>query len=536
MTSPDSGGLESWFSPQIEYSGWGKAEFEDPKGYIEGPIEVTVDDSCHISIEMKIDTCKSDQDLRFGLIEFLSNDKPYEKDGQLVFSGMPGTNPCLRLDINCADGNFITFERIFYNPIGTSIFGDIGENSKIQFFLPDSEFLLQLDEQPKFWVIPLVNYVGDFQEINHGFIGHPLRLRETPYPLITFEFRGRQGFIEPLLDFGERKKQLITGKSQRLITALMVGEVGEIDFGIENFREELPFEFLALLDLATGSEIGVAWIELRGETGNLIKRLHSKFHKPSFSKGHPVIPEVGADEARYALKHLLNQAQSSDYFGKAPLGPVIADLVESGLHSLSIEDTFNRVCRGLDYLCEHFNLDTQNLMNELDPETQILVKNQLQNASRNIRNIAESASDTVQKKVIERISSKTTNAANIDRSFGLAVAALLDRFGLPDAEIVDNHYSIHPRRDGRKSWSAVISHYRGMSVHTGYFELGSVPGQYDIQDLMRVAFHLRDILIRIVLKMLNYDYVYYPPVIWRRLTQMPVDWVTNSTSASELGY
>lgn len=524
---------KSWFSPSIEYSGTGKAYFENPKGYVEGNVRVSIDDSCHSHIEMEIERVESEEEITFGLVEFLSNERPYKKENRLTFSGVDslGENPCTKLEVNCSDGIFTTFEQVIYNPVINLIGG-----GNIKFYIPTSQLSIQVDKRSKFWVIPLINYVGKFQEIDHNLVQHPLRLRETPYPLITFEYHGKKGFIEPLLDIEKRREELLTGKSQRLITAIMVGEVCDEEIDADNYQEKLPLEFLTLLNLATGSEVSMAWVELRSSDGELVTRLHGNFHKPCFSKGHQVIPEISPDGSRDALKYLLTQSQSSPYFGRAPLGPVIADLVESGFNIISISDTLNRLCRGFDHLCKHFNFDRQNLMNELDSSNQNIVKSHLLDTAQAIRKLANNSNDTEQSQVLRRIADKVVNSANVDRNFGLSVVDLMRQFELPDVTIIDDFYAVHPRQDGRESWSSVISYYRGMSVHVGYFESGSEPDQYDVQDLVRIILHLQDILTRIVLKMLNYDGVYYPSIVMRQRAAMPVDWVQPSTSASELGY
>ncbi len=42
-----------WFSIRPEYEGWGQAEFSDPKGSLEGPVEVRFDELGEASVQMR---------------------------------------------------------------------------------------------------------------------------------------------------------------------------------------------------------------------------------------------------------------------------------------------------------------------------------------------------------------------------------------------------------------------------------------------------------------------------------------------------
>jgi hypothetical protein len=319
------------------------------------------------------------------------------------------------------------------------------------------------------------------------------------------------------------------GTNPCISLTVMVGEIGSHSIDIADLRDWIPFGFLPLLSLATGSEVGVPWIEFRDANGELVRRIHDNFSKPNFSTGYATISE----SVHRSTGYLLSQAQSSPNYGKAPLGSVIFDLVQSSSDNLAIEDKLNRICRAFDYLCKHHQLDTQNLLIGLDQSNQDIVNTVLRSAEQQIRSVAQNMSDPAQSQLLIRIADKTINASNKDRNFGLAVTDLLKQCGLHDAEIIDAHYQSNPRSDGTKHWSGVLSNYRGIAVHKGDF--GFQSGTYDVYDVVRITYHLHDILVRIVFKMLGYDRT-YQPIIVRTVTEKHVDWVTPTLSASELGY
>ena len=527
----NNGVHNNWFLTNIDYEGEGRAEFENPKGYIEGMVKISFDELGNSRIEMNVANCYTQQPLRFGFIEFINADPPIEEEGGFSFTNRLRSNPCQSLTVNTPDGIYSAQGSIVYKP--SIVWG--GDNT-IEFYLAPSCFDKINADIPKYWVFPIFNFIGDFTQRDSQLDCHPLRIlpRLDDARLIVFNFKGTQGFIEPLIDFKERKEKLYSGKVQSTITAVMVGEVGSESIDIDKLTNWLPFGLLPLLSLATGSEVEIPWIEFRDANGGLVRRIHNRWVQPKFSRGHTTISEQDNPGTGY----LLTCAQSSTQYGEAPqykeapLGSVIFDLVQSSSDSLTIEDKLNKICRAFDYLCQHYNLATQNLLRGLDDDYKDIVNRTLRSAAQEIRDAAQAASDSGQSKLLNKIADKTINSSNIDRDFGLAVTDLLKHLGLHDADIIDAYYQSNPRADGRTHWSSVLSRYRGIAVHTGDFSFQEQT--YDIHDVVRITYHLYDILVRIVFKMLGYDGTYQP--IIRNQTSQPVDWVKADLQASELGY
>lgn len=140
--------------------------------------------------------------------------------------------------------------------------------------------------------------------------------------------------------------------------------------------------------------------------------------------------------------------------------------------------------------------------------------------------------DANQRNVLERIASRIANADNTDRDFGLAVVDLLRLFDFPDATVMDSFYQQNRRTDGR-SWWSVLSHYRGIVMHSSYFDFER--GIYNFQDVAAIRAHLQDILMRIVLKMLCYDGTYQKAVPGTK-GRYPLNWVYPNIKGEELGY
>ena len=91
---------------------------------------------------------------------------------------------------------------------------------------------------------------------------------------------------------------------------------------------------------------------------------------------------------------------------------------------------------------------------------------------------------------------------------------------------------MNPRADGRHTWAAVLSYYRGAPTHTGYFNFSGK--EHNAADILTVMDHLRDVVLRIVFQIVGYDGTYQPPVI-RWTIDAKFNWVRADTTASELG-
>jgi hypothetical protein len=210
-------------------------------------------------------------------------------------------------------------------------------------------------------------------------------------------------------------------------------------------------------------------------------------------------------------------------------------LLRASSNSQSIEDQMTHIFRAFDCICELYGLSTQDLTQKLDESQKEIIKDTLAFSFDVIRTLAKIAPQLDQKNSIQQIAERVQNSNNRDRDFGLALVDLLRRFDQLDADIVDGYYRKNPRKDGRE-WCDVLSHYRGVVIHSSYFDFES--GLYDFFEVVKIRAHLHDILLRMVFKMLCYSGTYQRSVIipnsWA--DSYSIDWVKPDTPASELGY
>lgn len=540
-----------WLTTIIEYEGRGRAEFSDPEGVIEGQVKIRFDEFGESTIEMEVDNIYTDElHPGFGLIGFLSR---MRRRSAMGFIGGPG-NPCSRLIVTTEHGTFSAGENILY---GFSADISSRNRGRLSFQLPSCQFDASEAGVPKYWVIPLCNFLSAFMQQHQNLDRHPLRIFPTPIVpsglserqamiakgvanqrnrLIIFEFNNSLGFIEPLADFDERKGRLLEGRERNTITAVMVGEVGTNSIDFADLELWFPSDFMLLLGLATGVEVGAPWIEFRDDRGLLVKRMHARFWRSLFSRGHEAISEKFHLGERSGTGHLLTIAPSSTDYRTAHFRIVLQHIVRGGLHGYTIQDKLDHLFRALDALCEQYALKKTLKPNDtVGDDRRTALSKIFKDTTKKLNEMAKLAANEgneAEARVLLRIAGQLPKAMNIETGFGKAVMALLERFGLPDGNIIDAYYEVQPRPDKRR-WSDVLSRYRGLAMHVGYFDTDG--GHHDLDDIVRIYYHLHDILIRIIFKMLGYEGTYQPTVTHMTAIK-PTDWVDPDTPPSLLGY
>jgi hypothetical protein len=565
----------TWFSDDVQYEGKATATFSNPEGVVKGAghvmrnqdgeflIEFQVEDTHIESADGKSAIVSSSASLQFGYI--LSGERPKTSNGASIYS--VGGSPAIRY----ADVTIETSDGVFYAPSAryageTSSFAmgvlDGGELT-VRFKVTDGRFDANSVEGAgagpiTYWVLPLENLLTDFRTNCPDLQTHPLRIAPSPlipddlptreqflaqalgygdYKLICFEFNGASGFIEAVIDYADREAKLKKGQARNLITAVMVGEVGP--HGPDNLREWFPADYVRLLGLATGQEVGAGWIEFRDAAGNLVTRIHKKFGYPTYVKGVTLIhEEVTKDPSQEGIGYLLTKAGHCSEFGPGTsrLSVMIRQLLRAGLSSWTVEERLTLLARIVEGLSKHFIISHKDLLQELDASQQaqvVALRDALVADIRKMAAVAKSAGNTRQHQALVDIANGVKRSTGLDEKYGRSIVRLLTHFGLNDATVMEHYYAQNPRPDGKKSWEKVLSHYRNTPIHEGYFD--TIAGAHDIKDAIKVMRHLHDVLARMIFKMLGYDGG-YQPVVKSGPANYSLDWVTINTTGKDLGY
>lgn len=542
-----------WVTTATEYQGQGQAELPEIDGQIEGPTVVRYDAFGSATVEMQVASARRGEQEEVEPLTVAMREKPGSTTGSSQFD-LFDNNLCSRLVVTTPEGIFTTTQIVTISPsIGFTVGAPI--RLSLRFHLGGSRFDVAVAERPVYWVVPLLNFLSDFQQHDPDLDRHPLRIYPTPIVpeglvdqehtiasyaansrnrLIIFEFSDSLGFIEAVPEYEQQKEALRTGNARQAVTAVMVANLGNETIDYPDLDAWFPYDFLPLLSLATGTEVALPWIEFRDASGGLVRRIHGSTSRSPFVSGHAIIDEL----THRGTGRLLTKAQQSPHFKASFLRVATKHIVRGMSSGMFIENNLLHLLQACECLCKHYNLTTQNLIASLDATQQDEIRTVLSNAAQQIRimgQVAHSAGRRDQVQALNRIAERTMSTpTQTDRAFGSAVVELLQQFGMPDAAIVDDHYKAHPRPDGRQTWAAVLGLYRGDVVHKGYIDFGASGAS--ISDVHRIRQHLHDVLVRIVLTLLGYDATYQPTVAKMAGTMLQIDWVKPNTPPAELGY
>jgi hypothetical protein len=555
--------MSNWFSTTIEYEGWGRAEFADPLGVIEGPVTIQFDQQgeypitySDTNITMRVEKIAPERTGR-GRLEKFFRRRLFQDSDEDSLSGADLTyNRCTNFTVTTTDGVFTLGGEIHYTYSEKYNFErDEVTEERLYFASLQSYFDASNAGPAKSWVLPLVNFISRLVHQTPPLDQHPLRIYPTPPPpegvvetqeqeaqrnrhnrLIIFDFNGGLGFIEALPDFVKRSRQLKNEEIRRAITAVMVGEVGGYSISDTDLKSWFPFDFLPLLSVATGIEVGAPWYEFRDANGNLVRRVHYALGKPTFAQGHAAINEM----LDRSTGDLITRFAISPGYGQTLWRVVMKNMVNGVSGDRVLEDSLGRMFVALDALSESYKTKSWRPMKKIAKARQAEVKNTIKTAADALTVLADQAEHEEQKEeaeILRKISRKVEEATNLSKSYGDGVVELLKQFGLHDAEAIERHYAQHPRHD-KRTWSAMLSKYRGTTQHRSYFDFsegGDDPEIPDMDDVGRLLYHLHDVLIRILLKMIGYTGTYQAATITMR-SSVDVNWVKPDTHVSNLGY
>lgn len=203
--------------------------------------------------------------------------------------------------------------------------------------------------------------------------------------------------------------------------------------------------------------------------------------------------------------------------------------------NLRLYDNLDHLIRAYECLCREHKLIQQELLPRLNRATQVRVR-KIRKAARTalqeiIRDVGRSQNPE-EVRVLQTIRSKIENMASSEGKFGLAVVDLLQKFGLPDPDIIDAFIAANPRRDAVPDWASLLSWYRIATIHEGYMNFER---KHDASDVVAVSRHLKDAISRILLKECGYVGKYIS-VLASGYGPQPLDWIQANTGAERLGF
>src|ERR1041384_5606712 len=307
------------FLDHVDYDGRGRAEFNKPRGAVEGVVSAHFDENGNSAITMTVDRVEVGKSQQSSLME--------------LFSGL-GRSNCTSLTVESPSGVFSIKEGVH---VGFSLGGSTGT---VTFHTLRSQFNSSARADARYWLLPLSNFVSRFPTCHPDVETHPLRLRlsetlddsgrRNTDHVITFDSCGQLGYIQPLLNYENRVADLEEGRERHRLTALMIGNAESTSVTDGEWESWFPFDFFRLMSLATGVSVGAPWIEFRDAAGQLVSRVHRNFELASFNQGHRVIEEGINSGLGYLLTRYQASADRGNPFLNVALKHVIGAASNDG--------------------------------------------------------------------------------------------------------------------------------------------------------------------------------------------------------------
>jgi hypothetical protein len=549
----------TWFSKTLNYTGIGRIEFSEPKGWVEGEISCEVNHVGEMTVVLKVQDWEnsaepnapnsvSSRDWLISGIQ-VTNNLPW----RMYLIPQPTNNSIVSMSLQTSNGGSLTSDHIpnyTWDPIGNTV--------KLYVDIATYTANGQSKINAKYWVLPCINL-----NLNHPFgvteshrytnlRQHPLRIfpvskktdeflsSDAPENdkawvqhnlmamsyIVGFFFDGEPAFIERLPNYDQIKQELADGTARLGVTSVMIGTYSsEAD-------EMRPVDLLPVLGLATGRPVGASWIEYRDQAANLVYRIHANLGRYTYRRGRPVVHDI---IHHGGLGKLLTEASRSTTLSNS----LIRGALRNSANAISGEDgttIFYYAFTALDGLFTYYNIEqmihpfksslTQSQISDIES---ILV--QAKKDIEYLKTKIAAPSSPIGKKqseVIDRVASKTRSQPLQKRTqFGDNLVALVSHFRFSDVDVLDTYYS------NVDDWIKKVNVYRNTTMHETHYS--DVFDSKTRQDFEQITPHLIDILVRVLLKTIGYT-GNYAPFMQSPNSSEVLDWVQASTSPRHLGY
>lgn len=244
----------------------------------------------------------------------------------------------------------------------------------------------------------------------------------------------------------------------------------------------------------------------------------------------------------HGVGRLLTCAQSIPALDDPAIWIATRHLVESQDPDASLEEMLGHVCRGIEALANRVLSDESpsserraqapSLLRQLSECWRHRIRGIIRQA---VRGIEREAVDARKRGAAEEAEALAAMANQLRSSppythanFGRIVLELLHHYGFHDDQAVERAWD-----GGLREWVALVNEARNIPMHGGYFDV--LGDEHKGQLMISVAYHLSDILLRALLRELQYDGAYQPTGTVPA-ARWPLDWVKPDTRLDLLGY
>jgi hypothetical protein len=505
-----------WVQLEPAYAGEGAARFTTNPGTISGPTTVRyAEDGSLAEFSMAVEHLEAEApiDGTDTLFVFVNALPIPGSPGSFGFG--PNSNECASVELSGAGFTLAADQR-------SSVIASAGDAGAV--FRP-SRTIVRFAEtaSPHYWVAPLLNFVVDFGGVAPSLQDHPLRTRTTAplvatdgalrlyhesfyregNALIRFLCEGKPAFIEPLADYAERRARVESGNA--VVTAVAIGRTPD-DFNL-SAADWFPADLVTLLGLSSGRTVGVPFVEIRGEAGELVARMHVRIGDAGQSRGTALIDEqVNGTTGALLTSYLVSDVRSEVWF-RVMLKHLLRAFTGAG----TIEDRLSHLFRAAEGACAGLGLNRARPI-EVGETVRSEVATGINGLIDKLEEIAARSSDADRARLTQLRNRLRTVTAN-SPSFATQLLALLDKVGLPDADwLADFKFQVkNERPDGKSrtptSWASAASAYRNRIFHSAFIDFDT----FDVDNAFAFIGHLSDVLARVVFHLIGFVGQYKPP-------------------------
>jgi len=494
-------------------------------------------------------------------------------------SGSKLKNSCLIFKIITHNGYFEVLSKIGYTHLNTDI--------QIKFSFSKSQYISNNHKDASYWVMPLTNFIADCLKNSnikkHELDNHPLRIfippqlkdedesiemgdeirnirirnyfiefgfgkplgkledaslnfedalasvgispdEYKPYDLWVDKNKDflRWGFIEILSNYDEKAQILSSSQSKYQITSLMVGCYKNMPKNLEfdETMKHLPTHFSLLLSFASGSYVGVPWIELRASNGRLVSRLHTSisWEQLPYQKGI-----ISLDQSRgWGITNLLTNAPLK-------IEQNLREAIRLSIkirHYNHLSDIMTDLFRAFDTITITYRDAKHKFKPLIDPCRYRAIEKIIEEAYKRIKEVGEKTHGEEKNAINNTIANNAIREALNPKKTTLtqAIVEFIQSHDLNDMKVVPDI----------ETWVNKVNSYRNQVIHEVYFDFEDTTKNQSFSEAGTYLVHLYDLLIRIILKMLNYHGIYKS---YLKDGIVRVDWVQPTTTPpSDLGY
>jgi hypothetical protein len=497
-----------WLTLEIHYNGPGEAEFLTNPGTIRGPMSIRYgEDGSAEVFAMAVEELTAEQPPIGGSAQLLVFMHALPRRGGFGFGP---SNKCGRVEL-VGDGFAVRVAQ------RSEVLASAGNGTAT--FRPYRTIAsFESDAEPRYWAVPLLNLTAGFTLAIEDLHGHPLRTRETSRyepgsretafyhqlayqqgnALIPFFCEGELGFIEPLPDYAARQARVEAGET--VPTAVMVGPVRE-GFDPATDWDWFPSDLITLLGLATGRGVGAPFVELRGSSGELVARLHTKISPPTLGRRQELIEEP-LDRSTGVL---LSAFLKSEHRDQPWLRVALRHLLSAFTGDMTVEDRLSHMFRTVEGICAGIGLNSARPL-ELSTKAREQIVGELHHCMNALDAVATGATPQDRER-IWRLKNRLREIEANRPSFPTQLAELVESLGLPDAKWL-REFRFRTKIGGKPtSWVSAAGSYRNRIFHSAFIDFE----KYDFDNAVPFIQHLSDILMRVIFELIHFDGRYKPP-------------------------